>query len=742
VPSTPPVQHRTRFFDQRIPSLYAGKYTLTTQQSIGGVNTGDALPDRVQRFDVRGPRFAIAGDDVHACYPLPGSTGLYSQVLPHVTLTTPGVPWLRPLAEQEPSVPWLALLVFRERELPGDPQAIGQVDACMVRELLAGRLDSGQTLPGCGPEIEPEWLFADEVDLVCSTILVPGELFTAITPLPEEMAALAHVREGGPPDATRGATPPPDDEELKAVVVANRFPDVAGGMHVAHLVSFDGHEDLLAAGASVPAEGVRLVSLRSWVFESEPDSGTGFGDLVQNLATDRDPLLRLPVDAPADPTAAQREALGRIATGATALPQRLASGERTAAFYRGPLAAAPAQALPDPVGGARRESGDEALVYLEQYGVYDTGYASAFAVGRALALADPEFRTQLLAWRKAARSAARRLLTHPELSGRAVTADTASLLKRDLARDAFDKLLTSDGDGNGTGEGARGQGCKLARALAGAGADVAAGRRRTPAPRTSSAGVLTAGSLHTALARAEVRKVITAATATELDPVTDWLDRLALLEMIPFEHLVPDERMLPGESIRFFFVDPGWVRAAVDGALSIGVGHTLDADLNELARGVRPAPACGVLLHSDLVEGWPDTIYTAFRDNRPVEPVRTAQVGSHVMMLLFPQVIDTFTAAEPPQGIHFGFGDLGTIELRKITRPDVGTSMGEFPDTPGDDRFSRFLRPGSHDVLNIAGTGDPLLPALAQAHNVAELSSAQFALQMVKAPQLQIFVRP
>lgn len=49
--------------------------------------------------------------------------------------------------------------------------------------------------------------------------------------------------------------------------------------------------------------------------------------------------------------------------------------------------------------------------------------------------------------------------------------------------------------------------------------------------------------------------------------------------------------------------------------------------------------------------------------------------------------------AEPPQGLHFGFGDLGTIELRKISGPDIGAPMGEFPEDPGDDRFSRFLRP-------------------------------------------------
>ncbi|PJN32222.1 hypothetical protein CG747_43920 [Streptomyces sp. CB02959] len=483
----------------------------------------------------------------------------------------------------------------------------------------------------------------------------------------------------------------------------------------------------------MPAEGVRLVSVWSWVFESEPDSGIGFGDLAQHIAADADPVLRLRPQKPSNPNAAQREALDRIDTGSTALPQRLPSGERTAGFYRGPLTASPARPLPDlPDDRVRLESADEALVYLETYGVYDTGYASAFTLGRALALADPEFRTHLLAWRKGARNAARRLVAHPDLAGRAVTTGTADLLTRDLARDAFDKLLT---DGNGA---------RLARALGEAGADVAAGRRHAPGARTSAPGAWTAASLHSALGRADVREVLRAATATELDPVTKWLDELVTLHRVPFEHLVPDPRMLPRESIRFFHIDPGWIQAAIDGALSIGVGHTLDFDLNLLARGVRQAPQCGVLLHSDLVEGWPETIYTALRSGAAVEPVRSAHYGTHVRMLLYPAAIDTFAMAEPPQGLHFGFGDLGTIQLREISGPNIGAPVeeGEFPEDPGDDRFGRFLRAGGYDVLNVAGQGDALLPALARAHNVSALSSAQFTLQMVKAPQLQMFVRP
>ncbi|MET9520250.1 hypothetical protein [Streptomyces sp. NPDC002994] len=730
MPTTPPVQHRTRFFDHRIPALRPGRYTIITEQDITELNTGDSLPAHAQRFDVRGPRFAIAAIDVHATYPLPGSTGFYSQVLPHITFETPGVPWLHPLAGQDPSVPSMTLMVFREGELPGDPQAVGQADVCTVREVLAGRLDTGEQLDGRLPEIDLDTLFPDEVELVCRSIHVPKELFAAIAPLPEEMAMLAHVREGGPPDATRGATPAPDEEELKAVVVANRFPELAGGRHVAHLVSLDGFGDCVGPDATVPDEGLRLVSMWSWAFESEPDTGRGFGDLAQNLAADPDPVLRLRPTAPSDPTPAQSEALDRLATGATALPHRLASGEHSFGFYRGPFTAAPAQPLPDPVNGERLESADEAQIYLESHGVYDTGYASAFALGRALALADPEFRSALLAFRKAARGAARRLLTHPDLAGREIGAATADLLTRDLARDAFDRLLTDSG------------GTRLATALTRAGANVASGRRRTSASRTAAVAPLTAAGLHQALARADVRGVLRQATASELGPVQAWLHRLRLLEMVPFEHLVPDAGMLPPESIRFFHVDPGWIRSAVDGALSIGVGHTLDADLNDLGRGIQEPPQCGVLLHSDLIEGWPKTIYTAFRDNALVEPVRTAHYGTHILLLLYPRAIDTFTVAEPPQGLHFGFGDLGTIEKRKISGAEIGVSEGEFPADPEDDQFIRFKRPGEHDVLNVAGPGDALLPALALAHSVAELSSAQFTLQMIKAPQLQTFVRP
>ncbi|MFE3776169.1 hypothetical protein [Streptomyces sp. NPDC059122] len=721
----PTAAHRTRFFDHRIPSLYAGRYRIFNCQILKNVKGSDRrLDGKTQRFDVVQPRFAIAPTAINARFPVPDAVGTYSQILPHINLDTPELPWARPLgdvAEHDESTPWMALLVFREDELPEDPDAVGIVTVGTVRQLLAGELGEGRP-----PHVLEESLRPEEYDEPCASFHCPAALFDKVKPLPAEMAYLAHIREGGKPDAVRaGTSPEPNLDELNAIVVANRFPAVAGGMHVVHLVSLEGFDDHLTAPA--PAEGLRLVSLTSWSFETEPDSGIGFGDLAQNLATidgvtpRADLRLRLPVTAPANPGPPQQEALDRIAGGGVPLAQRLESGERTVAFHRGPLTALPPQRWPG--AGEERvrlESSGEALVYLERYGVFDTSHAAAFTAGRTLALADAEFRSALLEFRHTARSAVRRLASHPGLVGRAVT---ARQLTAPLALESFDRMLRDE------------QGARLGRAVGEAAASLRSGQRRAPATR-----VRTKADPRALLGETSVRSVLLEAAEEEFRGVRHWLDRLRLLELLTFDNLVPDSRMLPPESIRFFHVDPGWIRAAVDGALSVGVGHALDADLNSLATDGGTVPACGALIRSELIPNWPKTIITAYVGTTVVHPVRRAVYGTNTLLLLFDQVIDRFELAEPPRGICFGIGDVGTLELREISGPQIGHPKGEFPQPAG---FARFLRAGGADVLNLLGSGDPLVPALSTAHGVDGLiSSAQFALQMIQAPQAQTFSRP
>lgn len=61
-------------------------------------------------------------------------------------------------------------------------------------------------------------------------------------------------------------------------------------------------------------------------------------------------------------------------------------------------------------------------------------------------------------------------------------------------------------------------------------------------------------------------------------PLVDWLARLSLLQGVPFNYLVPDEAMLPPESIRFFYIDSNWIAALTDGAMSIGRTLTSEQD--------------------------------------------------------------------------------------------------------------------------------------------------------------------
>lgn len=72
------------------------------------------------------------------------------------------------------------------------------------------------------------------------------------------------------------------------------------------------------------------------------------------------------------------------------------------------------------------------------------------------------------------------------------------------------------------------------------------------------------------------------------ETLSSWFGRASLLEGVPFDYLVPDERMLSREAIRFFRVDPFWVDCLLDGVL-----ETLDIHLKLEAPHFGFEPASG-----------------------------------------------------------------------------------------------------------------------------------------------------
>ena len=112
------------------------------------------------------------------------------------------------------------------------------------------------------------------------------------------------------------------------------------------------------------------------------------------------------------------------------------------------------------------------------------------------------------------------------------------------------------------------------------------------------------------------------------EDVQGWFADLALLRNVPFQYLVPDPEQLPPESMRFFQVDPYWVRCLQDGAFSVGRVLPLDHDRDQAHTVPHRLPSdtllSGLILRSELVSGWPDLEFEAYDSAIPHENYEAA----------------------------------------------------------------------------------------------------------------------
>ncbi len=160
-----------------------------------------------------------------------------------------------------------------------------------------------------------------------------------------------------------------------------------------------------------------------------------------------------------------------------------------------------------------------------------------------------------------------------------------------------------------------------------------------------------------------------------------WLSRLHLLYGIPFNYLVPDIRMLPDESIRFFQVDENWITALIDGAFSPGttiatstVSQALQPQVqvyvNENLSSVRsgmleveqgesaPANLSGFFLRSAVVSGWPGMEVSGYSDaagENKLAILRMERISPSLLLCLFNGIVARVEMREPAETIHFNF---------------------------------------------------------------------------------------
>lgn len=787
------------FHDSLIPALVGGRYCIQVEHEVDG----SSLPTAQQEFDVRAPRFALDPSFVHAAQPAPGSVGPFDNHLAHVTLNRSILPWEQWLKDGEEQwgerIPWLVLLLFRENELPNDPGAQGKTDTSQTVRSLIDPDDPNFDSSVYGPQhIATDSVLPDVLDGICRTIDVPPDVLGGVLPGKDELGHLTHLRyvtEGEDPTLMKVDL---EDPGQYSVVVASRFPRSPGN-YAAHLVSLEGFWDLVQPHASMPSKNVRLVSLYSWSFTFD-DKGKGhFEDVVKNLAApglrdidankNPDPLdelsLRLPPNAFfSDNSPEGTEACNRLKWGYVPLPYMTASGDETFSWFRGPLTPVPPSAVEGlpPVGKVGNlqptPSPDGLLVYVPKWGMFDLSYAAAWSMGRLLALSHAPARSaQKALWQKARRTAVtvlERLATPSRVSGLAPEAlTTAEALAS--PRPAVDHFHTLLADGAADRH--------LTKAPAGAGptpptAPPATGRRM-PMSR--------ADQLRVALERSEVREMLATALADTADALADVEEALYSLKLVSFDHLVPDLRMLPPESLRFFYIDPTWLAALEEGFISAGVQSEMDQTLREpvaaavaarlSAKDVQP-PKAGMLLHSRLAHDWPGLVMDFEADGQPVQIVRRENLAPGLLLCLFDQVPRTVTFYEPHQSLYLGATPDGKgmrLDLRylKDSSPTAhptgapimnseGDAAEQFPQEPGPDGLGllNYLRTppappvtapysAAQETLDIrrllpdltarlTGLGQQLDPPYPD----WPVTPGGFAIQLIKSPTFQVFDRP
>lgn len=267
-----------------------------------------------------------------------------------------------------------------------------------------------------------------------------------------------------------------------------------------------------------------------------------------------------------------------------------------------------------------------------------------------------------------------------------------------------------------------------------------------------------------------------------------WLGQLCLLYGMPFNYMVAHESMLPQESIRFFFIDHNWLDSLVDGVFSVGTHSSRDESFVQLMikgiretadlmmpqvrsrlRGAAPpstlqvgATMTGFLLRSEVVSGWPGLEVKAYGQMDGSSPVLSSQLQLLRMERLSPDVLLCIFSGlparveinEPSESLHFGVEPGVGSPLGRANGVIVPRWLGNSGDTPPagtpitDDENEwvaaewRQHAGQNTRVLDVGKTRAALnqrLTELGAIEKTQQIGPADFAIQMVKAPEQQAF---
>ena len=233
------------------------------------------------------------------------------------------------------------------------------------------------------------------------------------------------------------------------------------------------------------------------------------------------------------------------------------------------------------------------------------------------------------------------------------------------------------------------------------------------------------------------------------ESIYNYFKGLELLQGIPFNYLVPDDRLLPPESIRFFCVDSLWVDCLQDGAFSIGRVTSTSVEQDRQIRASRnltrsvEQKITGIIMRSQVVSGWPgllvDGYDKAVTDLDSIDPtegellplLRMETLAKDVLICLFAGEVKTVDIHLKPESMHFGL-DAPTEESSEWSK--------NLRDTEGQTTTTLISPiPWLDEAKEVVD-----LESLAQQMNehlqLEEFTSGQFGLQMIEGVQKVRFI--
>lgn len=527
----------------------------------------------------------------------------------------------------------------------------------------------------------------------------------------------------------------------------------------AYLVSLEGMTGYLPGAKNQKTKDkkhIRLAVLASWSFHCE--EAFTFKASMNKLDVKR---LSVPWDKP-EPSAnvdvPERQVFDAFERGYTALNHSTRLGEKTVSWYRGPLVPLD---LTKESKYTFRPTADAAVRYNPVDGIMDVSYAAAYQLGRLLGLHDRHFATALYAYR----------------SG--ISQQWHQSLSKQLLRNT---LGTSQSGNNETQNEIMSHYIK--NALGSVGSLSVACKKVSLSGFTAISSLSGDDAFSRDPKHPEKLPLTTDFNLAIPKVVSKWLAQLLLVYRVPFQYLVPDERMLPADSIRFFYLDPGWLKSLLEGACSVGRTSSRDDVVDEYLRdkfldlaiteslqvrtqmpdktdrieepdkiSVKPNwPLTGFLIRSPVVEGWQGLEMRAWKESRESDanclaPLRIDRLAPDIMLCIFNGKVNRIEIKQPPEGMHFGaapdncgFKRFHLRRLNAVGDAGPGDQLGKesATDIPlrNHEEAKRVV-----EVSELATTLQQKLDTL-RARDVSqgsEFTSAEFGVEMVESPGRVVF---